>query len=278
MKYRNYHTHSRYCDGKDDLKDFAEVALSHFSQLGFSSHAPIYRENNFAIAPEKIKFYTAEIDSLQKQYSQLTLLKSLECDYIPEMTKDFSWFQTTYALDYIIGGIHLVKSKESDDLWFIDGSKQETYDDGLKNVFHQDIKYAVKTYFEQLFEMIETQHFDILAHFDKIKMHNKDRYFTENESWYQNYIFQTLDLIREKQLIVEINTRGLYKNRYADYYPGLKWFKLMKEKNIHCVISTDAHAKGDLELYYKEALEALRFSGYRTLVEFHQRHWSEYEI
>src|SRR5574344_537806 len=274
MLYRNYHTHTTYCDGKDRIEDFVKQAeILNFKQLCFSAHAPIYRDNNFAINPQDIESYVDEINYLQKQGSSVKLLKSLECDYIPNQTKNFEWFKKNYGLDYIIGGVHLVKSRSDEALWFIDGSKQEIYDEGLKNIFHQDIKMAVKTYFEQLFEMIETQQFDILAHFDKIKMHNQNRYFSEDEKWYQDYIYQTIELVKSKSLIVEVNTRGLYKKRYADFYPGVKWLKNLTQNKIKMVVSTDAHLKTEVALYYKEALEALLASGCQTLVEFHQGQW-----
>ena len=53
-------------------------------------------------------------------------------------------------------------------MWFIDGPKPETYDEGLKNVFENNIHLAVRTYFQQINEMIINQRFDIIGHFDKI--------------------------------------------------------------------------------------------------------------
>ena len=56
----NYHTHTSYCDGKEPMPHFVERALQlHFKHLGFSSHAPINKENSFSIKEEKINEATS---------------------------------------------------------------------------------------------------------------------------------------------------------------------------------------------------------------------------
>ncbi len=181
----NYHTHSLYCDGKEPLSAFVTAAEKlHYTQLGFSSHAPVPFENDFGIKEEEIDTYCQEIDELQ-QHTPVTLLKSLECDFIPGQSKSFDAFREEHHLDYIIGGVHLVLPPHGEGLWFIDGSKREIYDEGLDRLFGHNIRQAVTCFWEQTFEMIETEHFEIIAHFDKIKMHNQHRFFEDDEPWFQ---------------------------------------------------------------------------------------------
>ena len=159
----NYHTHSLYCDGKEPLSAFVTAAEKlHYTQLGFSSHAPVPFENDFGIKENEIDPYCQEIDELQ-QHTPVTLLKSLECDFIPGQSKPFDAFREEHHLDYIIGGVHLVLPPHSEGLWFIDGSKREVYDDGLDRLFGHNIRQAVTCFWEQTFEMIETEHFEIIA-------------------------------------------------------------------------------------------------------------------
>jgi histidinol-phosphatase (PHP family) len=84
------------------------------------------------------------------------------------MTGDFMSFKEDCGLDYTIGSVHLVRNANDDRLWFIDGSKVESYDDGLKNIFQGDVRLAVTSYYEQLKRMILSQKPDIIGHFDKI--------------------------------------------------------------------------------------------------------------
>lgn len=264
----NYHTHSLYCDGKSTLEEHVrEAEKQGLLQLGFSSHSPVPFENSFAISEEKLPEYIQEIDQLQ-QKTDVKLLKSLECDFIPGMTVDFAERQKVCGLDYIIGGVHLVRPPHGDGLWFIDGSKQETYDDGLRNLFDNNIKAAVTTFWEQTFEMLETQQMDIIAHFDKIKMHNRDRFFTEDEAWYKVLADKAIQLIKRHDVIIEVNTRGLYKKRCEHFYPSTELLMKARKADIPVLISSDAHKAEELMLYVPEAIAELQRCGYDHTARF----------
>ena len=101
----NYHTHSFYCDGKSTLEEHVrEAEKQGLLQLGFSSHSPVPFENSFAISEEKLPEYIQEIDLLQ-QKTDVKLLKSLECDFIPSMTVDFVDGETVETVsDFIFLG------------------------------------------------------------------------------------------------------------------------------------------------------------------------------
>jgi histidinol-phosphatase (PHP family) len=264
----NYHTHSLYCDGKSTLEEHVrEAEKQGLLQLGFSSHSPVPFENSFAISEEKLPEYIQEIDQLQ-QKTDVKLLKSLECDFIPGMTVDFAERQKVCGLDYIIGGVHLVRPPHGDGLWFIDGSKQETYDDGLRDLFDNNIKAAVTTFWEQTFEMLETQQMDIIAHFDKIKMHNRDRFFTEDETWYKVLADKAIQLIKRHDVIIEVNTRGLYKKRCDHFYPSTELLMKARKADIPVLISSDAHKAEELMLYVPEAIAELQRCGYDHTARF----------
>ena len=66
----NYHTHSRYCDGKGELREYVEYAIAHgFSALGFSGHAPVPFPNNFSIRQEQCLDYCNEVRALKAEYA-----------------------------------------------------------------------------------------------------------------------------------------------------------------------------------------------------------------
>ncbi len=275
----NYHTHTTYCDGKEEMSQMVEQAIHlGFNHLGFSSHAPIEKDNNFSIKEEKIPDYIKEIEFHQEQNQNIQLYKGLECDFIPTLTKPFTYFKETYKLDFIIGGIHLVHSGIDNQLWFIDGSKQQIYDDGLAQLFHNNIRKAVTCFWEQTFEMIETQHFDIIAHLDKIKMHNQGRFFSEEESWYKDLVQKAIDLLYNKNRIVEINSRGLYKKRCDHFYPSDFIIQRVAKKGIPMVISSDAHKSEELDLYYNEAIAKLKQFGISKIVYLTSHGWEEIGI
>jgi putative protease len=276
----NYHTHTHYCDGQGSIDDHATHALaSGFHSLGFSSHAPLPFENNFSIKEEDLDNYSREVRNAAKRYAgKLDIYLGLEADYIPGISRDFNYWKKEYGLDYLIGGVHLVKPADRDGLWFIDGSKQEIYDDGLKKLFDQDIRRAVGAYFSQVIEMLEKEKPDILAHFDKIKMHNKGRFFSEEEEWYQQWIDKVLDAAQAIDCIVEVNTRGLYKKRSEDFFPSGAIFPKLLERDIRVLVSTDAHAAGEQDLYYRDAVTALKKAGFKELVIREGEGWKSLPI
>ena len=269
MQQFNLHTHSIFSDGKSTPEEVVLEAINQgLKVLGFSDHSPVPFENSFAIKNDNVQNYISTIKSLKEKYKeQIDIYCSMEMDFIPGIVKDFKKTKEELGLDYMIGSVHLV-GDDVDRLWFIDGSKVETYDEGLFNYYNGDIKKGVKTFFYQYNEMIETEEFDIVGHFDKIKMHNRDRYFTENDKWYRDLVMETLTLIKEKSLIVEVNTRGIYKKRSTDFYPATWLLPIMREMNVPVVISSDSHKTEELTLCFKEAEDALRTVGYKETMCF----------
>ena len=257
----NYHTHSSYCDGKASPREMVEFAVAHgFTALGFSGHCPLPFDNTFSI--RDYDGYCHEVRALQKKFcDRIDIRLGLEMDFVPGMLEDFTPLIQQGQLDYTIGSVHLIPAPGTtptcaDDLWFIDGPKWVRYDEGLNRLFDGDIRRAVRAYFHQQNAMLERNRPTIVGHPDKIVMHNRDRYFTEDEPWYRDLALETIHLIHELSLVCEINTRGIYKGRHADYYPGKWLIQEMKALRIPVIVSTDAHMPDDL-LHTEGAYEYL---------------------
>ncbi len=278
MQNFNLHTHSVYSDGKSQPREIVEEAIRQgLTTLGFSEHSPLPFDNNFSVKEADMPRYVAEIAQLKEEFKgKIDLYCGLEADYLTGVSEPFAVTKEKYHLDYLIGGVHLVgQSANPDEIWFIDGPKWEVYDEGLQKFFDGDIRRAVRRFFEQSNEMIENESFDIIAHFDKIKMHNRDRYFHEDEPWYRKLALETLDLIREKGLIMEINTRGIYKKRYNGFYPSPWLMEEACKMHIPAIISADAHHFSEITLEFAAAEEALKKAGYRSVVNYRDGHWVE---
>jgi len=277
----NLHTHCHYCDGSSEPETYIKEAIRQgFHTLGFSSHAPVPFENNFAVQSDgQLVKYAHEIRILQQKYKgKINIFLSSEMDFIPGITTNFDHFKQLAGLDYVIGGVHLLRHPDKTKLWFIDGPKHEIYDEGLKNIFDGDIRLAVKTYWDQIRQMITIQNLDIIAHLDKIKMHNKNRYFTEAEPWYQHELLETLELIAKKNLIVEVNTRGIYRGRSDELFPGVDALKKIRDLGIPITLNSDAHKPEDLSGYFPEAREILKKIGFRKLMLITNHGWGETDV
>jgi histidinol-phosphatase (PHP family) len=245
----NHHTHSLYSDGSSLPEEYIKAAIEKgFNLLGFTEHSPLPFENTFSFKNENKEEYIALMISLKQKYSgQIAVYSGMEMDYIPGMSENFAKVKADYKLDYLIGSVHLVRPENNDELWFTDGPDYRTYDQGLNELFSGDIRKAVTTYYNQINEMIENQHFEIIGHFDKIKMHNHDRFFTEDEAWYKDLVNETLALIQDRDIIVEVNTRGIYKQRSETTYPGLRILKQIKAMRIPVMVNSDAHKIHELD-------------------------------
>ncbi len=271
----NFHTHSNYCDGKASLREMVDFAVAHgFTALGFSGHCPLPFENTFSITD--YEGYCNEVRALKEEYKgRIDISLGLEIDYIPGMLEDFTPLIERGGLEYTIGSVHLIPPqgvvpKDGNDLWMIDGSRYETYDEGLMKHYGGDIRSGVRAYFHQQNEMLVRNRPTIVGHPDKIAMHNRSRYFKEDESWYEELALETLSLIHELDLICEVNTRGIYKGRHPDFYPSRRLLKAMKQWRIPVLVGTDAHAPDDL-LRTEGAFEYLASIDYPTILSSYQR-------
>jgi histidinol-phosphatase (PHP family) len=273
----------------------ADFAFAHgFTELGFSGHCPLPFENTYSITD--YEGYCNEVRRLKEEYAgRMEIHLGLEIDYVPGMLEDYTPLIEQGQLEYTIGSVHLIPDPASPpaplqgergvgcsvstplsqgrgaggEAWMIDGSRYQTYDEGLMRIFGGDIRRGVRAYFHNENAMLERNRPTILGHPDKIVMHNRDRYFHEDEPWYRDLALETIHLAKELDTIVEINTRGIYKGRHADYYPGKWLINEMKALRIPVIVSTDAHAPEDL-LRTEGAYEYLKEIGYRdVLISLH---------
>ena len=275
MLKTNFHQHSLFSDGYENPEAYAAKALElGLTTIGFSEHSPLPFDNPFSLKEENIDDYIKTIDGLKEKYKgKLTIYRALEMDFIPGISTDFSYWKNRCKTDYLIGSVHLVKPEGFDELWFTDGPDYQIYDEGIQKYFGGDIKKAVRTFYRQTNQMIESQDFDIVGHVDKIKMHNRGRYFSEDEKWYQNLIDETLELIKQKELIVEVNTRGLYKKRSDSLFPDGYALQKVQQLGIPVLISSDAHHPDDMNQLFDYAQKRLINFGFRELMFLEDGKW-----
>ena len=121
--------------------------------------------------------------------------------------------------------------------------------------------------------MIDHQRPDVIGHLDKIKMYNRGRYFSEDDPWYVSLVDETLDLIRQKGSIVEVNTRGLYKKRSDTLFPGPAILEKIQKLGIPVTLSSDAHKPHELSLQFEETTSFLVINGFRHLMNMTKNGW-----
>ncbi len=281
MKSFCFHTHSSFCDGKASVE---EVCLSAIKQglgaIGFSSHAPVPFETQWAMEFHDLNNYADEVERCKELFKgQLAVYRSLEADFIGEgKSLPFGELRKLARLDYIIGSVHLVSNPEkSNKLWFLDGPS-ENYDKGIADCFDGDVRCAVERYYAQMREMVQAQQPEVIAHMDKVVMNNKKGYFSESETWYQEAVDRTLQVIASAGTIVEVNTRGIYRGKYATWFPNINIIRRCVELGIPLTVSVDAHHPDELTSGFDDALEAIKSAGCQTLSVFEGAAWKQIAI
>jgi len=280
MPNYNLHQHSLYSDGNAQPEKYIEKATElNFSAIGFTEHSPLPFDNPFSLKQENVKIYISEIDSLKQKYDgKIKIYRALEMDFIPGMSEDFNYWANECKTDYLIGSVHLVSPGNGNPLWFTDGPDPKIYDEGIQKFFGGDVKKAVKTFFHQTNQMIETQAFDIIGHFDKIKMHNADRFFSDEDKWYRDLLDETIELIKNKNLIVEINTRGIYKKRSDKLFPDGYALKRVKDLNLPIIISSDAHKPEEINSLFDFTVDYLKKLGFKEMMGFENNKWTHLQL
>jgi len=181
-------------------------------------------------------------------------------------------------LDYLIGSVHLVNNPQKEDgIWFLDGPEDE-YKKRIDSCFDGDVKKAVRQYYKQVQEMVISQQPDVVAHMDKVVMNNKGRFFKEDDPWYRDMLEETLQVMANKQTIVEVNTRGIYRGKYHTWFPNINVIKRCVQLNIPLTISVDAHHADELISGFKDAVDGLKVAGCSAISVFESGQWKQKAI
>ncbi|MBI3221148.1 MAG: histidinol-phosphatase [Bacteroidetes bacterium] len=274
--WANFHTHSNYCDGKSSFAEHIQIAKQlQLSALGFSSHAPVPFECLWCMKSNALNDYVKTIQDLKSENNSLEIYAGLEVDFIPDVIgpKQFS-----HLLDYTIGSIHFVDSYESGKHWEIDGL-HTLFLDGLEKIFKNDYQKAFTRYFELTREMIQFDCPTVIGHLDKMKIQNQsNKFFSENESWYQEQVKETIRAISKTAAIVEVNTRGLYQKKSDTTYPSPWILQLLLNANIPITISSDAHHADDLINQFEPTARLLSEIGFKKIHILYHGEWKPFNF
>ena len=219
--------------------------------IGFSSHAPVPFPTKWCMKSERFDDYLINIEKIKKLNSFVEIYKGLEVDFIPGVTSP-NLFQD--KLDYTVGSIHFVERFPDGTRWEIDGT-HALFLEGYSKIFNNNIQDAITRYFELTREMIVKACPSIVGHLDKIKIQNPDnKFFKETDTWYQDEVKKTIDLIHSSSAIVEVNTRGIYQKKTDTTYPSPWILEILHKKNVPVTISSDAHHAMTLLINFQRQL------------------------
>jgi histidinol-phosphatase (PHP family) len=270
------HTHTFFCDGKDDIETFCRVAYEKgLDSLGFSAHAPIFAQTglrtNWHLKDERLEEYLESVRSAKKRWAgKLPVYLGMEVDFIQGISGPADKFYQEMELDYIIASVHYVVPPKGE-LFAVDGPLEEV-EQGIKEGFGGDPMGMVEFYFNSEEAMIRAGGFNLLGHPDLVKLHNTgNKYFNPQSDFYLKRIASLASLLAETGIPSELNTGGLNRDKISECYPSLDFLKCCRKQNVPIVINADAHRAEDLDGYYEEARKALLEAGYTETALFSGR-------
>ncbi len=243
----DYHIHP-YSHGEINLtekklKEFVNKARKKgLIEIGFSDHDQFLDQIDWNL-----------LKNCQKN-SSLPVKLGLEIDYRPGREEVIKGILNKYELDYCIGSVHFI------DQWNFD------HPDYIQEYKKGDIDKLYEKYFSLVNQAVSSNLFDIIGHFDLIKIFN----FYPDTYDLEKLVKPVLKEIKKRDLVVEINTNGLNKP-VQEIYPSLEIIKMMKKLNILITTGSDAHSEDRVGENIFKILQMLRKTGYKEITSFNKR-------
>jgi histidinol-phosphatase (PHP family) len=275
VTYTSLHTHTNFCDGKDDVETMCGAAFERgFASIGFSAHAPtehVIQKTDWHLPQARLAEYVDAVHSAGKHWAgKIAVYLGLEVDYIKGRMGPADRVYRELGLDYVIGSVHYVFPPSGGEPITVDSPKAE-FERDLRVLFKGDGEVLASAYWDMEAEMIQDGGFDILGHLDLIKKNNP------NDKWFSSRLYRKksaalIPLIVQSRSVVEVNTGGLNRGHTAEPYPSPRLLTLLREASVPVTVTADAHETGDLGGHYEEARQTLLKAGYRqvSLFESHK--------
>lgn len=267
-----FHSHTEFCDGRAQMEAFAREAVARgFTHYGFTPHSPLRFHSPCNMLETNVPRYLAEVERIRRdQGEHCRFYAGMEIDYIDDTWGPATTYFRQLPLDYRIGSVHFIPTQEGQNV-DIDGSP-ERFCRNMKEVFHSDIRYVVETFYRQSRRMVLAGGFDFIGHFDKIGLNASAwQPGIEEEDWYRSLVDELVDLIIDRRLAVEVNTKIYAKTAPADavghpagapdgvgrFFPAPRHLARLKAAGIPILVNSDAHVPALIDASRPAALTLL---------------------
>ncbi len=265
----DYHLHTEFCrhaEGKPI--EYCEYAVKNgIKEVGFADHFPINIQPSNSIdiktitmREDEITQYLTTLTELKEKIKDLTIRRAFEVDYYIKENLFFNKYSKLYdELDYIICSVHFIQGLGFDQEEYIN----LTRDYGVKKVWGD--------YFDNMEAAIKEcrKYIDIIGHVDLPK-----KFLNVIPDGLFGRMRELLKIIKDNELVVEVNTSGLDKP-IKEQYPSEKVLDIIKEMKIEITMGSDAHKPSEVGRYFPEVAGLLRSKGFTRLIKFDQ-HKKEY--
>jgi histidinol-phosphatase (PHP family) len=260
-RYRiDLHNHTTRCNhATGTVDEYIQKAISLGIDIyGFSEHAPMDFDKKYRISFEEMSSYESEIVQAKERYKDsIDIRLGYEVDFLPEYIDDRV---LNAKVDYLIGSVHFLDKWGFDNPEFI-GQWQS-----------RDIDDIYKEYFEAISAMAKSGLFDIVGHFDLIKVF---KFLPKADI--KILAKDALREIKKSDMILEINSAGVRKP-IGEAYPSKSILELAYEMDIPITFGSDAHSVEQVGFAYEIVLSMAKEIGYSKAVTFKNRDREMFKI
>ncbi|HHD79880.1 MAG TPA: histidinol-phosphatase HisJ family protein [Epsilonproteobacteria bacterium] len=247
------HNHTTRCNhAQGTVDEYIQRAIELGIDIyGFSEHAPMDFDEHYRLKFDEMDAYVSDILHAKERYkNDIDILLGYEVDWLQGHMDE----RVLHAnVDYLIGSVHFIDKWGFDNPEFIGGWK------------NKDIDEIWQAYFEATEAMAESGKFDIVGHFDLIKVF---KFMPKKEI--TSLAENALQAIKKSNMVMEINTAGLRKP-VGEMYPSRALLEEAYALDIPITFSSDAHAVEHIGLGYDLATALAHDIGYTKAVTFKGR-------
>jgi histidinol-phosphatase (PHP family) len=247
------HNHTILCNHAiGEMYEYIEKAIESGTEyFGFSDHAPMDFDPKYRMGFDEMKEYEADVLALREKYkNKIKILLGYEIDYLKGHMDERI---LNVDVDYLIGSVHFIGEWGFDNPEFI--GKYE----------HEDIDEIWQKYFNAIEEMAKSRLFDVVGHFDLIKVFK----FMPNKEI--NLLAKNALLaIKEADMVLEINGSG-FRKPIGEAYPSVSLLKEAFNLGIPITFGSDAHAPEQVSMFAKEMVQMAKEIGYTECAIFKER-------
>ena len=201
-----------------------------------------------------------ELDRLREKNPDVKIRAGIELDNDPETSAaGRKWIEQNWErLDFVLGSVHYLSRA---------GQMFDSIPDGAQQFTGHDIDELYADYFRRVREMAASGLIDCLAHLDLVKIHGHRPRAPLTE-----FVEETLELIRARNLAIELSTAG-WRKPVNELYPSDEIIALAIEKKTPFIVASDAHSWAQLGENYERLAQKMTALGIREVCvyEKHRR-------
>jgi histidinol-phosphatase (PHP family) len=179
-----------------------------------------------------------ELDQLREKNPGVKIRAGIELDNDPKTSAaGRKWVEQNWErLDFVLGSVHYLS--QPDQMF-------DSVPDGARQFSGRNIDDIYSDYFRRIREIAVSGLVDCLAHLDLVKIHGH-----RPSTPIADLVGETLELIRSRNLAVELSTAG-WRKPVKELYPSDGILAVAIKKGIPFTVASDAHSWAQLGENYE---------------------------